>query len=122
MKDIVFKVAPRGEGKTKWLLNVANESVLSGHDTYIATRDDSSYVKFCEKYFSSFGDVCPVKRFEKGIVSSNEVVLIDNFLEQEWTTYELEEVHKSCYQLFITVEGRTDYVFPLEFEQLTMEV
>lgn len=105
MKEIVFKVASRGEGKTKWLLDVANELSTNSCKQYIFTDSDESYRRFCEKYFNKFNKICPVERLTDQEVTSSDYILIDNLFDIPLTTMFIKDLQNSCAQMFVTIEG-----------------
>ena len=109
MNDIVFKVAPKGEGKTKWLLNVANEYITAGRTVYLYTNDDQEYARFCEKYFNVFHHVCSVIRLTSLNVTSDDVILIDDLFSYTMPISNIQKMQRDCYKLFITVEGTTNF-------------
>lgn len=105
MKDIVFKIASRGEGKTKWLLDIANQLSDNSCKKYIITRSDEDYQKFCEKYFRNFNQVCLVERLTDQLITNSDYILIDNLLDLDVTTMFIKELQAACNQLFVTIEG-----------------
>lgn len=110
MNDIVFKVAPHGEGKTKWLLSIAKHYADERRSVYLFTTDDNEYLKFCEKYFNVFKEVCPVMRVTGYNVSHNDIVLVDNlFNHAESAIGDYTFMNKNCYKMFVTIEGTTTF-------------
>lgn len=123
MNSIVFKVAPRGEGKTKWLLTIAKDFSQRDGTTYLATKDEHEYTKFCEKYFRTFDEVCSVIRYCGQNIDPSDVVLIDNLMEQQFSTKEIVTLQNKCKCLFITIDGVTEYTPVVqEYEQLRIEI
>lgn len=109
MNDITFKIAGRGEGKTKWLLNIAKEFHDKNIRTVLYTYVDDEYRMFCEKYFNLFGHVCPVEILENdNQVDHETVVLIDDLLSYNISLNELTRLQSRCYKMFVTIEGTTN--------------
>ena len=124
MTNVTFKVAPKGEGKTKWLLSIAYKYSRQ-HKIYFIPKNSAEFVKFCDKYFATYHEICPVYRYDGCENTENTVVLVDNLLEHNLTTNTLEFIRKNCYKMFISVEGTTredDSADPYtpEYEQLTL--
>ena len=104
MNEITFKVAPKGEGKTKWLLELAYK-YAGLRKIYLYTNDDNEYRKFCEKYFSTYNQICPVERLTAFKVTDNDVVLVDNLFTKDSSISDFTFIQRNCYKLFITLEG-----------------
>lgn len=104
MNEITFKVAKKGEGKTKWLLDIANK-YSNSNQVYLYTNDDTVYSRFCEKYFTIYNKVCPVMRLTSFDNIQNSVVLVDNLFSQNSSISDFTFIQRSCYKLFITLEG-----------------
>ena len=127
MNEITFKVAPRGEGKTKWLLEIAKRYADEGRTVYLFTDDDQDYSKFCEKYFNIFKTVCPIQRLTAFKLSPSDVVLVDNLFRHCTSIGDLTFIQRNCYRMFITIEGTTTFVENTKtwddfYEQLTMDI
>ena len=108
MTDITFKVAPRGEGKTKWLLEIANK-FANEHNIYLYTQEETEYSKFCEKYFHTFNQICPVRILTKVSLTDNDIVLVDNLFNQDSFAGDINFLQRSCYRLFVTLEGINEH-------------
>lgn len=104
MNNIVCKVAPKGEGKTKWLLNIAKECSDKNETVYLATSSVYQYTRFCEKYFALFNTVCPVIYYEDD-TDKDSVVLIDNLVESGVNMNNIALIKNTCKTIYITVEG-----------------
>ena len=109
MNDIVFKVASPGEGKTKWLLNIANMYQNEGRQVYLLAQDETEYAKFCEKYFKTYSEVCHVQRLTAVKDTHNSVVLIDNLLNHSFSAKDAEYINNNCYKMFVTIAGTTEF-------------
>ena len=126
MQEIVFKVAPTGEGKTKWLLKVAKTYADKNIPVYLYTDETHVYVRFCEKYFKLYSEVCPVKKLNDSNMfnlSNDSVVLIDDLLTEPWSSTDLKFLQRTCYKLYITMTGITAAVPDVEeckYEQLSI--
>ena len=104
MNDITFKIAKRGEGKTKWLLDIANK-YSTNNKVYLYTEDETEYLKFCEKYFATYGRICPVMRLTSFVSMQDAVVLVDNLFNQDSSISDFTFIQRNCHKLFITLEG-----------------
>ena len=125
MNDITFKVLPKGEGKTKWLLDIAKKYVDKGYRVSLFTDSYREYVKFCEKYFSLYNRVCPIDRHDSMHVTQNDVIIVDDLFKKEDRALEdLRELQTLVYKIFITLEGQSKDTSTceedLEVEQLSM--
>lgn len=105
--NITFKVALPGEGKTKWLLNVAKRYLDEGRNVLLFTEDDTEYQKFCEKYFNEFKEICHVQRMTAFRVERPDVVLVDNLLKNSNSVADFKFMQRNCYKMFVTLEGIT---------------
>jgi hypothetical protein len=104
MNDITFKIAKKGEGKTKWLLDIANQYSIS-NKIYLYTDEDNEYIKFCEKYFNMYNSICPVQRLTSFDSMQDAIVLVDNIFNQDSSVRDFIFIQRNCYKLFITLEG-----------------
>ena len=105
--NITFKVALPGEGKTKWLLNVAKRYLDEGRNVLLFTEDDTEYQKFCEKYFNEFKEICHVQRMTAFKLERQDVVLVDNLLKNSNSVADFKFMQRNCYKMFVTLEGIT---------------
>lgn len=124
MNNITFKITPRGEGKTKWLLDVAHDYEGSGRKVYLYTDDESKYAKFCEKYFKTFGRICFVERLTSFKLTSEDVVLVDDLLSHDTAISDFIYIHNNSYAMYVTLEGQIateEKSVKLPFEQLRMD-
>lgn len=125
MNDITFKVTPKGEGKTKWLISVAKRCYDEGTDVYLYTEDDRDYVKFCDKYFNTYATICPVKLLKAFCEIKNAVILVDDLMKCTSQIGEFKFMQRNCKKMFITLEGTTEDPFAevnsdSNFEQLSI--
>ena len=105
MSNITVKVALSGEGKTKWLLDVANH-YSDTHDVRIITNNEQEYFRFCEKYFSLYNHICPVLEFNAEDVTDKTVVLIDDVFNKHTLHVSIASLQATCAKVFVTVEGQ----------------
>lgn len=103
--NIIFKVALPGEGKTKWLLDVAHQYSATGRSIYLYTEDETEYAKFCEKYFAIYKAVCPVYKLTAFKITKDAVILIDNLLSHGNSLGDIRFFQRNCYKMFVTLEG-----------------
>lgn len=100
---IYVKTALKGEGKTKWLLNKAYESIHSGNYesvSYLGTNVE--YKTFCEKYFSLYNEV-PMIDFYTTDNTDRTCILVDDLFSQN-----IEKINKlisSSKDSFVTITG-----------------
>lgn len=107
MTNIVFKAAPRGEGKTRWLVEKARIEHDQGSDLfYVITNLQNDYFKFCSHYFAVTGHICPVKVLENiEDLSDNSVILIDDLLTSNVLISQLTLLRTKCKKIYATIEG-----------------
>ena len=114
--NAIYKVAPRGEGKTKWLIHNAYDEIHSLDDdpnsiqtyVYLIVKDANEAQHFSEMYFSLYNEVCKVNF----VVGSNlisvpygSIILIDNLLLHTMNTRDLHLLIARCKKAYITIEG-----------------
>ena len=127
MNEITFKIARKGEGKTKWLLDVAKLCVNNNRRVFLFTDDEREYAKFCEKYFKTFSEVCPVLRLTSFTCTPQDVVLVDDLLSHCASIGDITFMRRNCYKMFVTIDGTTELDMPAPtwddfYEQLTMDI
>lgn len=108
MNELSVKVASKGEGKTKWLLQIANSNIENDKVVWLYTNTEKEYNTFCEKYFKLYNTVCLVKHLtseDVSLVANNEVVLIDNIFNHNYCNKDVIYLQKNCHKVYITVEG-----------------
>ena len=109
MEKVIYKVAPAGYGKTKWLCTKAN--YYSNKRDVFYYGSVQKYGKFCELYFSMFNEVCPVMYLDKEKLSDllpDDVVLIDNAMKHPDISYVMKHLCSLHCIVILTVEGTTD--------------
>lgn len=76
---IYVKTALPGCGKTKWLLNRAYEAAHSGkYQTIVYCGSPDNYVRFCDKYLATFGEVLHLTIDSSNDIMNPSCVLIDD--------------------------------------------
>lgn len=105
MNNIIYKVAPAGEGKTKWLLNMAKYYSDNNRTCYLFCDDDYMFNKFCRKYFQTFSELCPVKRLKAFRLTKDDVVLVDDMLNMDASLADFLFIQQNCYQMCVTIAG-----------------
>ena len=105
MNDLIIKVAEPGEGKTRWLIDIAHKFLCDGNTVALYTSDSIEFTTFCKKYFTSYNTCCQIKNIPNADVVDVDVILIDNLLKHNITTTQLKYLQRSCKHLFITIEG-----------------
>ena len=108
MNDVIVNVARKGEGKTRWLLDVAHHYSIKKIPVYLLTETDKEFNRFCDKYSSLYGKVCKVHKMDSIEDSTDSVVLVDDLFERELDTDLLREIKSRCCKLFIAIEGSTE--------------
>ena len=120
MSKMICKVALRGEGKTKWLLDVAHRYSDSAFPVYFFTTKEGHYRKFCEKYFRAFQSICTVEEFNIENFVGNEIVLVDDLMSLDVDMKRLSEIRDNCYIMYATIEGTTESITIIDTDQLTI--
>lgn len=110
MTEFIYKVASRGEGKTKWLLNQAKNE-LDGGETVILFNNEKNrgveYRSFVEKYFVTFHEVCKVNSAcHIHSIPHDAVVLIDNLLMLDMHMNVINYLNGQCKKVYITLDGK----------------
>lgn len=102
MSNITIKVAGPGEGKTKWLLEQAHTYSVTNDVLFVAT-DENEYYRFCEKYFATYNQICPVQRFHVDVLKPTSVVLVDELLQKHGV--DVLAIQHNCSKVLVTIEG-----------------
>lgn len=109
MNNVTFKLGLPGEGKTRWLLNIAKQYADKNIKVYLFTNDESDYAKFCEKYFKTFSHICPVQRLTAFKITKEDVVLVDDLFDHcDSAVNDFVFLQKNCYKMFVTLTGTTE--------------
>lgn len=107
MANKVYKIAPPGEGKTKWLVQKAFESTISNKRCYyvVTSTNDREFEKFCELYRSLFNHVCPVTVLsDETTIDENCVILIDEGMRRK-SIGTIMSLTESANTIYMTLEG-----------------
>lgn len=122
----IYKIAKRGEGKTKWLLDIADKETSLGKEVYLLTNNPLQYRNFIEDFFSLYGRVCTVHHI--GQISnaiSGGIVLIDNLFNLNINLNEFNLLANICDAAYITLPGKKSCSYKKEsaniYEQLTID-
>lgn len=103
MNDITFKIANRGEGKTRWLLEKAHE--LKGESVKFYSDTTQEYLLFCEKYLNFYNEICRVEHLDIEKLTSEDIVLIDDLFSISDTKININHIKNVAKKLYITLEG-----------------
>ena len=106
MNDITFKIANRGEGKTRWLLEKAHE--LKGESLKFYSDTTQEYSLFCEKYLNFYNEVCRVEHLDIEKLTSEDIVLIDDLFSISDTKININYIKNVAKKLYITLEGNIE--------------
>ena len=107
---ITYKVAPRGEGKTKWLLEKAHSELLNGNTVYYFSNDKQSYDSFMSKCARNYGMVCHIE-FSNDVnnIPMDTVVLVDDLsMRGENILEHIYFLRNTKHKLYVTIEGYLD--------------
>lgn len=104
---IYVKTALPGCGKTKWLLKCAYEASHSGkYKTIVYYGSPEKYVRFCDKYLTTFGEV-PL------ITSSNSTDIVTPFcvlIDDIFNNIDIRDAQfwlSAATDSYITINGET---------------
>ena len=106
MNDITFKIANRGEGKTRWLLEKAHE--LKDEPIKFYSKTTQEYSLFCEKYLNFYNEVCRVEHLDIEKLTSEDIVLIDDLFSISDTKININYIKNVAKKLYITLEGNIE--------------
>lgn len=106
MNDITFKIANRGEGKTRWLLEKAHE--LKNEPIKFYSKTTQEYSLFCEKYLNFYNEICPAEHLDIENLTSNDIVLIDDLFSITETIVDINYIKNVAKKLYITLEGKIE--------------
>lgn len=122
--EFIWKIAPRGEGKTKWLVERAHEEVQEGNRVFLLTHDASRFTKFVEHYYENTHEICRVQlALSLSDLEADSVVLVDNLLKQNITASDIGRLEGFFKKVYITAMGKQYRAYNTtddEWEQLTI--
>ena len=106
-EKLVYKIASRGEGKTRWLLEKAEEESRNGNQVYLATKNPLEYRRFVEKFFSLYQRVCTTHQLTSAsmMTGGNCVVLIDELLTSDVLS-EIDAIIAKSSKVYVTLNGK----------------
>ena len=107
MNSVVVKVAPNGEGKTAWLVEIAKTELENSRNVvFFSSIDATKYVKFAEQYHVKYNVPCPVTFANRiDLIEDGSVVLIDNLFKQDLNTKMLSSLFSRGCCIYLTVCG-----------------
>ena len=111
MSKIIYKVAPPGEGKTKWLVDNANVEYCNGKTCYFLcfSSNVTAYQDFCDMYMAYYNKVCPVLILDMTEdINENTCVFIDEGMSNELIGSIVKNLKSRCDKIYITLEGFTN--------------
>ena len=110
MTEFIYKVASRGEGKTKWLLNQAKKELDAGETVIFFNNEKNQglfYKCFVEKYFVTFHEICKVESAcHVRQIPHDSVILIDNLLMLDMHMNVINYLNGHCKKVYITIDGK----------------
>lgn len=110
MTEFIYKVASRGEGKTKWLLNQAKKELDAGETVIFFNNEKNQrleYKCFVEKYFVTFHEICKVESAcHVHNIPHDAVILIDNLLMLDMHMNVINYLNEQCKKVYITIDGK----------------
>ena len=110
MTEFIYKVAPRGEGKTKWLLNQAKNELDAGEKVVLLANEANKgleYKIFAEKYFGTFHEVCKVDTVNHiHQIPHDGIVLIDSLFMLDMHMNAVTYLIGQCKRVYITLDGK----------------
>lgn len=118
--EIIYKVAPRGGGKTKWLAERALVEQAEGNEIYLLTRDNHSeydslqFRRFMELFYANFNKLAPIHPIDDiTYATEGSIVLIDDLLTYNLVANMVNTVRGKVKKIYIAVEG-TEWKVPCE--------
>lgn len=106
MNNITFKIANRGEGKTRWLLEKAHE--FKNEPVKFYSKTTQEYSQFCEKYLNFYNEICSAEHLDIKNLTSEDIVLVDDLFSISDTTININYIKNVAKKLYITLEGNIE--------------
>ena len=110
MTEFTYKVASRGEGKTKLILNQAKKELDAGETVIYFNNEKNQgleYKCFVEKYFVTFHEICKVESAcHVHHIPHDSVILIDNLLMLDMHMNVINYLNGQCKKVYITLDGK----------------
>lgn len=112
--NVIYKVLPRGGGKTRWLVRKAVEVAESGLDVLLYTgRNPIIYRNFLETMHSETGKLVAVHTLESltdfSNMNENTALFIDGLIESGISTSELNVTYSMVNKAYVTITGKDDH-------------
>lgn len=107
MNNITYFVAPKGEGKTKWLRERVIEETEKGNTVHFYTQFYNLYLRFAESFFNDTGKLCEVRWADKSSdIRKGDIVIIDNLtISVDTHVTVLQAICEKAGHVYITLEG-----------------
>lgn len=112
--NVIYKVLPRGGGKTRWLVRKAVEVAESGLDVLLYTgKNPIRYRDFLETMHSETGKLVAVHTLESltdfSSMNENTALFIDGLIESGISTSELNAAYSIVNKAYITITGKEEH-------------
>ena len=106
--NIIFKILPAGEGKTRWLVSKAFDAANEGKEVYALTNDYKEFEKLVLKYRNEFAMFCPIKMAENiNEIPQGSIVLIDNLIKRHMDI-DFEALKNIASKIYVTITGMVE--------------
>lgn len=110
--EFIYKVAPRGGGKTKWLVEKALVEQAEGNQIYLLINDpipnfgSIQYRKFMELFYTNFTRLATIHPIDKlETIPEGAVLLIDDLIKYDIIPSDLYKLRGKVKKIYIAVEG-----------------
>lgn len=113
--EIIWKIAPRGGGKTKWLAKKALLEQDAGNEIYLYTGNnypiyDLQYRKFMELFYANFERIATIHATSSlNTIPEGSVVLFDDILHYPFNPAEIPQLIGKVKKIYITAEGNEEH-------------
>lgn len=113
--EFIYKVAPKGGGKTRWLAERALNEHLERNTICYLTNGNYTYRKFMELFFANYNTLATIHPVDTiAEIPHDAVVLIDDLLNNtSWQLDEIRSLNGLAKKVYITVDG-TPWEIPHE--------
>lgn len=111
--QIIYKITPRGMGKTKWLAEKAFSEGIANNKIYLLVNDNLPkfgslrFRNFMELLYSTFGmlptSIAPIS--DLSLLPEGSVLLIDNLLAYDIIPSDILKLKGKVKKVYITLEG-----------------
>lgn len=121
MDNIIYKVAQRGEGKTKWLVEQAKNELDSGELVLYLSPYSRNYTLFLNYYTSVFKEVCKIEHIKDiNNVPEGSVVLVDELIDLHEHMLSIKSMLHRVKYAYVTIDGRS--TAPLKTDPLQLNM